>query len=79
MVVVIAIDARHMQRDICRLREAVQPVCDHLCAQSADALPLEPQVNHRPRAAGQINDRPREGFVKGGVAAAETGDARAGS
>lgn len=63
-----------MQRHIRSLRKALQTVRDHLRAEVADLLALEPEVDDRPRPAGQVNHRPREGLVERGVAASEAGE-----
>ena len=79
MMVIIPIHTPNMQRDIRRLRKAMQPMRDHLGAEVADLLAAEAQVDHRPGATGEVDDGPREGFVEGGVAAAEAGDGGAGA
>ena len=68
-----------MQRDIRSLRKALQTMRDHLGAEITDLLTTEAQVDHRPGATGEIDHGPREGFVEGGVAAAEAGDGGAGA
>ena len=68
-----------MQRNIRSMRKAMQPMRDHLGAEVADLLAAEAQVDHRPGATGEVDDGPREGFVEGGVAAAEAGDGGAGA
>lgn len=72
MVVVITICATDVQSHASGLRKALQTVGDHLGAQIADLLALEAQVDNCPRAAGQVNDSPGEGFVERGVTAAES-------
>lgn len=58
MVVIITISAANVQRDVRRLRKALQAVRDHLRAQCADLLALETQINDRPRTAGEIDHSP---------------------
>lgn len=71
VVVIIAIRTPNMQRHARGLRKALQPMRDHLRAQVADLLAPEPDVDDRPRPAGEVEHRPREGFVEGRVAAPE--------
>lgn len=68
-----------MQRNVRRLRKALQTVGDHLSAQITDLLALEAQVDHGPGSAGEVDDGPGKGFVEGGVAAAEAGEGLAGA
>lgn len=78
-MVVITVGATDMQRDVRGLCKALQTVSDHLGAQITDLLALEAKVDHGPRTAGEIDDGPGEGFVEGGVAAAEAGERLAGA
>ena len=79
MMVIIPIHTPNMQRDIRRLRKAMQPMRDHLGAEMADLLAAEAQVDHGPGATGEVDDGPREGFVEGGVGGAEATEAGAGA
>jgi hypothetical protein len=79
VVVIITISATNMQRDIRSLCKALQTVGDHLGAKITNLLALEAEVNHSPGTRGEINDGPGEGFVEGGIAAAEAGEGLAGA
>lgn len=78
-MVIITISATNMQRHIRSLRKALQTVGDHLGAEITDLLALEAEVDHSPGTGGEIDDGPGEGFVEGGVAAAEAGEGLAGA
>lgn len=73
MMIIIPIDKPHMQRDIRRLRKTMQAMRDHLRAEVPDLLAPEAQVDDSPGAAAEVDYGPGEGFVEGGVAAAEAG------
>lgn len=75
VVVVVAVQARHVHRHARSLREAVQTVRDHFAAQVADFLAAQLQVADAVRAVGEVYDGAREGFVEGAVGGAEAGEA----
>lgn len=79
VVVIVTVGAANMQRDIGRLRKALQTVGDHLGAQVTDLLALEAEVDHSPGTAGEIDDSPGQGLVEGRIAAAKAGERLAGA
>lgn len=79
MVVVVAVCAANVQGHFGGLREALQPMGDHLGAQVADLLAAEAQVDDGPRTAREVDHSPREGLVERGIAAAEAGEGLAGT
>jgi hypothetical protein len=80
MMIILALQHIHMQRDPRIERKALQAMADHLCAQVADLLALETRVQVRDEvgAVGQVDDGARERLVERAVGAAEAGEAGAG-
>jgi hypothetical protein len=63
MVVVVAPEAVDMHRDPRGLREALETVRQHLGAQVANLLALEPEVSHAERPVRQVDDGARQRLV----------------
>ena len=77
MVVVITIYTSHVQCDAGGLCETRQCMWYHLGTQLADFLPLQPEVDHAIRPAGDVDDGPREGFIERCVATAKPDEGEA--
>jgi len=64
MVVVIAAQAIHMQRDSSRLRKAVQAMRQHLGAEVADLLAAQAQRDDGERPRRQVDHGARQRLVQ---------------
>lgn len=78
MMIILSPQHIHMQRNPRILRKRPQTVRDHFRRQVTDFFALETfvQVGNEEGAVGKVDDGAREGFIKGGVGAAEAGKAR---
>lgn len=74
MVVVVTVKTVNMQRDTSTLGKALETMRDHLGAELAKPLSLQTEVNNTVGTVGKIDDRAREGLVKGSVGVAEPGE-----
>ncbi|KAH6611547.1 hypothetical protein Trco_001567 [Trichoderma cornu-damae] len=79
VVVVVAPQAVDVQGDAGGLGEALQAVGDHLCAELAEELAPEAQVDDGVGPVGEVDDGSREGLVQGRIGIAEAGDAGRGA
>lgn len=71
VVVVVAAYAVHVQCCAASLGKALQAVGDHLAAQVAQLLPLQPQVGDAVGTVAQVDDGARQSLVEGRVGVAE--------
>ena len=76
VVVIVAPQTVHVQRDAGGLGEALQAVRDHLGAEVADLLALQAQVYDAVRAVRQVDDGAAEGLVQRRVGVSEARQAR---
>lgn len=75
VVVVLAAQAVHMQRQPGALRKTLQTVRDHLAAQVANLFASQPQLDHAIWTVREVDDGSAECLVEGGVGVAEAGQA----
>lgn len=75
VVVVEAVQAVDVERDVGGLGEALEAVRHHLAAQLAEELALEAEVDDGVGAVRKIDDGAREGLVERRVGVSEAGDA----
>jgi hypothetical protein len=71
VVVVVAAYAVHVQCSAASLGKALQAVGNHLAAQVAQLLPLQPQVGDTVGAVAEVDDGARQSLVEGRVGVAE--------
>ena len=75
MMIVLAPQTVHMQRDARALGEALQAVRQHLGAEVAELLAAQAEVDDGVGPVGEVDDGARESVVEGCVGVAEAGEA----
>jgi hypothetical protein len=76
MMVIIAPQTVHMQRDPRRARKTLEAVRDHLGAEVANLFALEPEVCDAEGSVRQVDYRTAERLVERAVGVSEAGEAR---
>lgn len=79
MMIIIPPDHINMQRRPARHGPAAQAMMNHLTIQLPYHRPLKIEIAHEERAARDVEDGAREGFVEGSVGVTEAHQARAGT
>jgi hypothetical protein len=74
MVVVVTVKTVNMQRNTSTLGKALETMRYHLGAELAKPLSLQTEINNTVGTVGKIDDRARQGLVKGSIGVAETGE-----